>query len=675
MATRSQHDDFGEKIGGAKKDLWKQRGLFSDDLTQMNSREADKYVKKDNVWKKPDYAALIESGTPVSIAYFIKTVRDSLSATPAYYRTDDTEEKRLERQKQYIDTIREAQSVVESIQSKEDALSVFTKFLIGGGYVQHGSSYYRYELTEKGKNSPVITNKLFRALNQSSDSFDRNITKKAEQEQFGVPKEQKVPKGYEVLFNDGKNTYSADDDWRPNTYYVTKGRRILHTNFETQEEAVKWVQDYTQGRNGGKKKRIVPPQFEHIHRDGDDYRHGRDIEGQDYLSTFGFKGGEFGNWMSQNDRQASLNLGFEALKDLAKALAITDADISFGGNLSIAFGARGNGNAVAHYEPMRQVINLTKMRGAGSLAHEWWHGLDDFLGTKLSAKGYLSDNPRVFPLIAQLIDTMKFKPESLEQATMRAESSNECNQKSAEGWLKSILYYSISKGSEDDIAKYEVLKAGFLRGEQGSVEKLSELKKAVCGRVIPKSDRETLLTYERILRATTTQEVPAIGKVATDFYRNSKLMAKNCEKDGGYWDSNVEMTARAFATYIVDKLQCRSDYLIGHAESAVDMTVDQAGELQILVAFPQGEERKAINEVFDKIVAELKQMRIFTHEEKPELSDAFEPFHEAEFAGIPQFEFPAFSNGKSDQLSLFGVSWPHNDTTDECEDMEDEYER
>lgn len=665
MATKSQHDDFGKKIGGAKKDLWKQRGLFSDDLTQMNSREADKYVKKDNIWKKPDYAALIENGFPVSIAYFIKTARDSLRATPAYFRTDDTEEKRLERQKQYIDTIREAQSVVESIQSKEDALSVFTKFLIGGGYVQHGSSYYRYELTEKGKNSPVITNKLFRALNQSSDSFDRNITKKAEQEQFGVPKEQKVPKGYEVLFDDGKNTYSADDDWRSNTYYVTKGRRILHTNFETQEEAVKWVQDYTQGRNGGKKKRIVPPQFEHIHRDGDDYRHGRDIEGQDYLSTFGFKGGEFGNWMSQNDRQASLNLGFEALKDLAKALAITDADISFGGNLSIAFGARGNGNAVAHYEPMRQVINLTKMRGAGSLAHEWWHGLDDFLGTKLSAKGYLSDNPRVFPLITQLIDTMKYKPETVEQAATRTASSSEQYRKNAESWLNPLVLSYLSKGSADDIAKYEMLKARFLNGEKGAVEELSELKKAVYGRVIPKSDREKLQGFERILHASATKTEPAIGRTMTDFYRNSKQMTKNCEKDGGYWDSNVEMTARAFATYIVDKLQCRSDYLIGHAESAVDMTVDQAGEMQILVAFPQGEERKAINEVFDKIVAELKLMQIFTHEEKPELSHDFEPFSEVAFWGSLQFDMSASVDGKSEQLSLFDAYWPNNSMADE----------
>ena len=28
MADNIQHEDFGEKIGGAKKDLWKDRGLY-----------------------------------------------------------------------------------------------------------------------------------------------------------------------------------------------------------------------------------------------------------------------------------------------------------------------------------------------------------------------------------------------------------------------------------------------------------------------------------------------------------------------------------------------------------------------------------------------------------------------------------------------------------------------
>ncbi|MEI3132694.1 MAG: hypothetical protein V8S75_00780 [[Ruminococcus] torques] len=87
-------------------------GLYVDDLDAMNDREAEKFVKKDNIWKKPDYQAMLDEGVPLGVVYFIKKARDSLNASPQYYRTDDTPEKRLARQKEYIQTVRELQEVV-----------------------------------------------------------------------------------------------------------------------------------------------------------------------------------------------------------------------------------------------------------------------------------------------------------------------------------------------------------------------------------------------------------------------------------------------------------------------------------------------------------------------------------------------------------------------------------
>lgn len=55
-----QHEDFGEKIGGARKDLWKERGLYTEDLETMNEREAERFVRKENIWKRPD--SLVLSG-------------------------------------------------------------------------------------------------------------------------------------------------------------------------------------------------------------------------------------------------------------------------------------------------------------------------------------------------------------------------------------------------------------------------------------------------------------------------------------------------------------------------------------------------------------------------------------------------------------------------------------
>lgn len=97
-----QHKDFGEKIGGARKDLWKERGLDVSDLDAMNDREADKYVKKDNIWKKPDYQAMLDEGLPLGVVYFIKKARDSLHASPQYTYKDTSPEMRLARQREYM---------------------------------------------------------------------------------------------------------------------------------------------------------------------------------------------------------------------------------------------------------------------------------------------------------------------------------------------------------------------------------------------------------------------------------------------------------------------------------------------------------------------------------------------------------------------------------------------
>lgn len=548
------HEDFGEKIGGAKKDLWKDRGLYADDLEAMNEREAEKFVKKDNVWKKPDYAAMLEEGIPLGVVYFIKKARDGLNASPQYYRTDDTPEKRTARQKEYIKTVRELQTVLSDVRTVEDAIRAYDRFFADNGYlekVQGWGSGIHYRATKKGQDNPVITNKLSNTmLIRSAEYFERNFAQKAKKEQFCVSKEQKIPKGYAIHFNDGKQTYSKNEDWKPGTYYVTKGYSILRTNFETKEAALKWVQELAKGRNKNGKIRFVPPQLAHVKRTGPDYRNGVEITGQHYLDTFGFRGGEFGNWMNQNDRQTSLNMGFEALKDLASALKISDKDIAYQGTLAIAFGARGSGNAAAHYEPLRTVINLTKMHGAGSLAHEWWHGLDDYLGTKMGAKGMLSEQPHLYAPFQKLIDTMKYKPETPEQAAKRTEAQTERTRKNAASWLDSSVLASLKRyGNEEQMETYAVLREAFLSGEPGSVEQISAFKKNVTGRVIPKSERERLEIFERMLSGMQAQEAPQIGRTETDFYRNSVRMGKECEKDGGYWDSNVEMTARAFACY------------------------------------------------------------------------------------------------------------------------------
>jgi hypothetical protein len=100
-----------------------------------------------------------------------------------------------------------------------------------------------------------------------------------------------------------------------------------------------------------------------------------------FLDSFGFRGVQFGNWVEGLRRQIDLNEAHDALMDMAVVLALPPRYMGLNGSLGLAFGARGSGGtekAKAHYEPDEVVINLTKKSGPGSLAHEWFHALDNY---------------------------------------------------------------------------------------------------------------------------------------------------------------------------------------------------------------------------------------------------------------------------------------------------------
>ncbi|MDP2385681.1 MAG: LPD1 domain-containing protein [Bacteroidota bacterium] len=117
---------------------------------------------------------------------------------------------------------------------------------------------------------------------------------------------------------------------------------------------------------------------------------------------YGLRAIEFGNWLSQQDRLNYLSgLGL-ALFDLHQVLGFTPKQISLRNKLSVAFGARGRGNTLAHFEAETFAINitrysrppkvdarkrnfdrddlLTKSGGVGSFAHEYGHALDYYGG-------------------------------------------------------------------------------------------------------------------------------------------------------------------------------------------------------------------------------------------------------------------------------------------------------
>lgn len=124
---------------------------------------------------------------------------------------------------------------------------------------------------------------------------------------------------------------------------------------------------------------IVRP--DKVVRQGPDWRSG-DIAPDRFMHDIGARGVEFGHW--QDERQRTMNMAYDAMRDLADVTGIDPKALTFEQRLGLAFGARGNGGkqaGAAHYERDYAAVNLTKESGAGHLAHEWMHALDHYLGT------------------------------------------------------------------------------------------------------------------------------------------------------------------------------------------------------------------------------------------------------------------------------------------------------
>jgi hypothetical protein len=122
----------------------------------------------------------------------------------------------------------------------------------------------------------------------------------------------------------------------------------------------------------------------------------------EFLSkSFGLKGFEFGNWLSQEDRYVYMAGAAFAMRDFCRLFDINDNTFGLKRRITISLGARGHGgNALAHFEPSTFAINLTKYRandsiskylggasGAGSLGHEYAHALDLYAGRFIDKNG------------------------------------------------------------------------------------------------------------------------------------------------------------------------------------------------------------------------------------------------------------------------------------------------
>lgn len=459
--------DFGEKIGGARKDVWTS---FKDQLNGVEDGDiAAQPLSK--VWPLPDYQALIDNGTDPWAVAFVRAARDEIPAKPrASYK--------VKRWAEQVKTLRSLANDVmaEDPTAREKAKSLFNQMAtlkpMQGRvelYMEVGHSkslegitmehnYYSLYRGEQNVHKWVISQRTSSSFGNWPREIAATDTK---EEAIAKFKEMHAALGSKA---DAKKQTSFDiySKLKVKGYFVGKkvGRNYIDLAgpFETVKEARTYKND-SQDELVAKleKAKEIPMERRNINdpRVGEDMRNGQDVTPQAFGEAFGFRGVEFGNWVEQGRRQQDLNDAYDALMDMAALLDIPPKAISLNGELGLAFGARGGGGvnpAAAHYERDKVVINLTKKNGAGSLGHEWWHALDNYFSrerkkadsymtdatdVKLSARGskYFYEDKGVRQ---EMIDAFGRVMKSINATALKARSSVLDGKRSKEYWTTDV---------------------------------------------------------------------------------------------------------------------------------------------------------------------------------------------------------------------------------------------
>lgn len=668
MKITRKIDDFGEKIGGARKDL--ARGIRIEDLNNMSNMDISKNITKTKIWGKIDYEELVNNGTPKLVAFYIKTLKDALPAKPP-----SLDKKSAESYIKFIEGVKEDLMNIKS----EAEIETFFKEKVAGKYTT--KNYYSY--TPKPGYEELLTNKFFKAAQvrdllhftalmvskkflftrdekERSDALEaypihkygENVEWSASSNgnpYFGV---RDILGGTSFLYPKGELSEPAA--WEPNTWFVQLNYKDFKNNFPTREAAeeyaVQFYKEQQQKKKEEKKLTDTVPYLTKLRRELPKYHGIATVTTDAIQKTFNFRGGEFGNYESASDRVTNIERSYDALCALAETLNISVKDIPFNGRLAIAYGARGRGGknaALAHYEPEKKVINLTKLKGAGSLAHEWMHALDHYLynlelpqheqaltGDEVKNSKYLlSNNTYAGNIMNDLVNTMRFKEVKV----------SECNDPRYSRALtkekihlqRAIRDFEFSMDSENFQKLEEIIKK-FQKNDieysdyrniendpdnlNPAIKKLISDISELVGKDLSTGDRriDSIVYNQANLTELKREESEEVVKIPTKFLSDARLLDSKFKSNKLYYSTNHEMLARAFACYVSDKLAEKSrvdDYLSGHSDiqswTPSELGYERRVKDEYISISPMGEERKLINKEFDKLFEVIKEKHVF----------------------------------------------------------------
>ncbi|MGM7888605.1 LPD38 domain-containing protein [Yersinia enterocolitica] len=389
-------DDFGEELKGAAKHKWSQlaESLKADhDIEEIKKQPLSKlfphpdYTKMHENGVKSDKLALLAAlrsfiptkpGSPYKLnqwAEQVKGVRDLASSIiNSHASVDDI--KTIFRSKS---SLRSAADTVDLIsQFKPEQMSEASKYSVHSGHYTYfdGKSYpggkTLYQLvTPRGVIANISAGSMAELLPKAKAFIET---------QLNSDKGEAAPKQAKLEIYTRRADKSAFIG-----YKGAMGVLPLKAGFKTPNEARAYLAENRAEIEAKldklrKTSREEQRKLTNEPRIGIERRNGN-VTPEQFSDAFGFRGVQFGNYVEGARRQTELNDAYDSLVDMAELLNVPPQALSLNGELGLAFGARGKAGAKAHYEPGQVVINLTKGNGAGSLAHEWFHALDNYFGT------------------------------------------------------------------------------------------------------------------------------------------------------------------------------------------------------------------------------------------------------------------------------------------------------